>query len=68
MKQTYNDANEMDCGTAGWRTCNDANEMDCGAAGCEHEWCDSNDLRNMLIKCQHSNTVPISVESDPTPQ
>ena len=44
MKQTYNDANEMDFGTA----------------GCKHEWCEeiSNDLKNILIKCKHSKTVP----------
>ena len=45
MKQTYDDANEMDCGTA----------------GCKHEWYEeiSNDLKNILIKSQHSNTRPI---------
>ena len=32
----------------------------CGTAGCKHEWCEeiSNDLKNKLNKCQHSNTMP----------
>ena len=44
MKQTYSDADEMDCGTA----------------GCKHEQYEeiSNDLKNIMTKCQHSNTVP----------
>ena len=45
MKQVYTDENKMDCDTAGY----------------EQEWYDetSSDLKNMLIKCQHPNTVPI---------
>ena len=34
---------------------------DCDTAGYEQEWYDkiSSDLKNMMIKCQHSKTVPI---------
>ena len=34
--------------------------MYCDSAGHEQEWFDetSSDLKNMLIMCQHSNTVP----------
>ena len=49
MKQIYTDENKMDCDTAGY----------------EQKWYDeiSNDLKNMLIKCQHSNTMPSSTHS-----
>ena len=45
MKQIYTDENKMDCDTAGY----------------EQDWYDetSKHMKNLLIKCQHTNIVPI---------